>query len=58
MDLVKGYGILIFYGFLLLIFATIGNYLDKKNGFSNGFIVGSIVNLVLWFSVGKNMAKA
>ena len=51
------YSILVFYGVLAIITAAIGNYLDKKNGFSNGYVVGVILSLVLWFTVGRKMAR-
>ena len=50
------YGILIFYGLLAIIGAAIGSHFDKKNGFSNGYVVGTILSLVLWFTVGRKMA--
>ena len=50
------YGILIFYGLLAIIGAALGNYLDKKNGFSNGYVAGTVLSLILWFTVGRKMA--
>jgi len=50
------YGILIFYGLLAIICAAIGNHFDKKNGFSNGYVAGTILSLILWFTVGRKMA--
>ncbi len=50
------YGILIFYGLLAIIGAALGNYFDKKNGFSNGYVAGTVLSLVLWFTVGHKMA--
>jgi len=50
------YGILIFYGLLAIIGATIGNHFCKKNGFSDGYVVGTVLSLVLWFTVGRKMA--
>ena len=50
------YGILIFYGLLAIIGAAIGNRFDKKNGFSNGYVVGTVLSLVLWFTAGRKMA--
>jgi hypothetical protein len=50
------YGILIFYGLLAIIGAAIGNYFDKKNGFSNGYVAGTVLSLVLWFTAGRKMA--
>ena len=53
---ITAYGILVFYGLLAIIGATIGNYLDKKNGFSNGYVAGTVLSLILWFTVGRKMA--
>ena len=50
------YGILIFYGLLAIIGAAVGNLLDKKNGFSNGYVGGTVLSLILWFTVGRKMA--
>ena len=50
------YGILVFYGLLAIIGAALGNYLDKKNGFSNGYVAGTVLSLILWFTVGRKMA--
>ncbi len=50
------YGILIFYGLLAIIGATIGNHFCKKNGFSDGYVIGTALSLVLWFTVGRKMA--
>jgi hypothetical protein len=51
------YGILIFYEILAIIGASIGSHFDKKNGFSNGYVAGTVLSLVLWFTVGRKMAK-
>ena len=58
MDTSLAYLIMIFYGLILILSATIGNYFDKKNGFSNGFVFGSILNLILWFTAGRKLVKA
>jgi len=50
------YGILIFYGLLVIIGVALGNYFDKKNGFSNGYVAGTVLSLVLWFTAGRKMA--
>uniref|UniRef100_A0A6C0C616 Uncharacterized protein n=1 Tax=viral metagenome TaxID=1070528 RepID=A0A6C0C616_9ZZZZ len=50
------YGILVFYGLLAIIGAAIGNHFDKKNGFSNGYIAGTTLSLILWFAVGRKMS--
>ena len=52
------YGILVFYGLLAIVAAALGNHFDKKNGFSNGYVIGTVLSLVLWFSVGRKMAGA
>ena len=53
----QGYLILTMYGFLMIITATIGWYMDNKNGFTTGYIVGTVISFVLWFTMGKKMAK-
>lgn len=53
MDLTRAYGILIFYGVLSIVTAAIGHWFDKKSGFSNGYIAGVVISIVLWFSYGK-----
>jgi hypothetical protein len=50
------YGILIFYGLLAIIGAAIGNHFCKKNGFSDGYVVGTALSLILWFTAGRKMA--
>ena len=50
------YAILVFYGLLAIVCAAVGNYLDKKDGFSNGYVFGVVLSLVLWFWVGKKAA--
>jgi hypothetical protein len=56
-NLGNAYSILIFYGILAIITATIGHHFDKKNGFSNGYVVGSVISLGLWFTVGRKKAR-
>ena len=58
MNTEMGYGILVFYGLLAIITAAVGHHFDKKNGFSNGYVVGAVISLVLWFTAGKKMAGA
>lgn len=53
MDLTRAYGILVFYGILAIITAAIGHFLDKKSGFTNGYIAGVVISVILWFSYGK-----
>jgi len=57
MALTDAYGILVFYGILAIITATIGHYFNKKNGFSNGYVAGVIISLALWFTAGRKMAN-
>ena len=52
------YSIIVFYGFLAVIGASIGHYFDKKNGFSNGYVAGVCVSLFLWFTYGKKLTNA
>ena len=58
--MVKSVGqyILVFYGFIAIVMANIGNYFDKVNGFSYGFLGGNILSIVLWITYGKKMAAA
>jgi hypothetical protein len=56
MDEMKAYGILVFYGLLAIITATIGNFFDKKNGFTYGYVAGACASVALWFAFGKKMA--
>lgn len=53
MDLTRAYGILVFYGILAIVTAAIGHYIDKKNGFSNGYIAGVVISVLLWLTYGK-----
>jgi len=55
--LTPAYMILLFYCVILFITSTLGYVLDKKNGFTNGMIVGMIVSLYLWFNYGKRMSS-
>lgn len=49
--------VMVFYALITyLIFPAIGYYLNKVKGAGNGFVVGSIVSLVLWFMYGKPMS--
>ena len=56
-ELKTAYGVLIFYALLMMATATVGYKMDKKNGFTNGYIVGMILSVVLWFSVGKKYSN-
>ena len=56
-ELKVAYGVLIFYALLMMGTATAGYYMDKKNGFTNGYVVGIAISLGLWFTVGKKYSK-
>tara|TARA_B100000780_G_scaffold273028_1_gene236040 strand:+ start:119 stop:301 length:183 start_codon:yes stop_codon:yes gene_type:complete len=56
-ELKMAYGVLIFYALLMMATATIGYKMDKQNGFTNGYIVGMVISLVLWFTVGKKYSN-
>lgn len=51
------YTILLFYAILMMVTATLGYKMDKQHGFTNGYIVGIVISLGLWFTVGKQMSK-
>ena len=51
------YIVLAFYALLMSVTASIGYNMDKVNGFTNGYIVGMVISLVLWFTMGKKYAK-
>ena len=53
-----GYAILVFYGVLAIVCAALGHHFDKKNGFSNGYVAGTLLSLALWFMGGRKMANA
>ena len=53
-------GIMLFYILLSYVLFPLGFYylVDKSlSSAGNGFIVGSIISLVLWLSVGRKMVK-
>lgn len=54
--LTKAYMVLLFYCVILFVVSTLGYVCDKKNGFTNGMIVGMIVSLYLWFNYGKRVS--
>ena len=56
-ELKVAYGVLIFYALIMMGTATLGYYMDKKNGFTNGYVVGIAISLGLWFTVGKKYSK-
>ena len=52
-------GIMAFYAAIAYIVFPVGFYLIEKSLTSagNGFIVGSVVSVILWLVVGKNLIK-
>ena len=54
----NAYPILVFYGLLAIVFAAIGNHFCKISGFSDGYVLGTVVSLIIWFTVGRKMAGA
>jgi len=52
-----GYMVLVFYTVIMIATATIGYSMDKKDGFTNGYIAGLVISLVLWFNYGKQISK-
>jgi len=56
-ELQTAYGVLVFYALLMMATATVGYNMDKTNGFTNGYIVGILISLGLWFTVGKKYSK-
>ena len=52
----KSYMIIFFYALLMCITGVIGNQF-KIIGFNNGLLIGLVISIVLWFTVGKKMTK-
>ena len=52
-----GYMVLVFYTIIMIAAATIGYNMDKKDGFTNGYIAGIVISLVLWFNYGKQISN-
>ena len=51
--------IMMFYALLsCVIMPLIGCYFMGIKGLGDGYVLGTIVSLVLWFTVGKKMAFA
>ena len=50
------YAVIVFYGILTIISATIGKWIDEENGFTYGYVVGTIISLGLWFAMGRKIA--
>ena len=50
--------IMFFYALLsCFIMPALGYYFMGVSGLSNGYVLGTIVSLILWFTVGKKMSK-
>ncbi len=50
--------IMFFYALLsCFIMPYIGYYFFGKSGLGNGYVIGTIVSLILWFSFGKKMSN-
>jgi len=51
----KAYGVLAFYGLLCILTAFLGSLVKGKDGFTGGYVVGILLSLILWFTVGQKM---
>jgi hypothetical protein len=54
-------GVMIFYAILsYIVFPLFAYYVFDKSlvGAGNGFVVGSIVSIVLWLTVGKSLVRS
>ena len=56
-NLEKAYGILVIYGIISIVGAAIGNHFDKTSGFTRGYIIGTIISVILWCTVGHKYAN-
>jgi hypothetical protein len=50
------YAVIVFYGILTLISATIGKWINNECGFTYGYVIGMIGSLGLWFAIGRKIA--
>jgi len=53
-------GIMVFYVFLSYVVFPLGFYYFVEKSLlsaGNGFVIGSVVSIVLWYSFGKKMIK-
>jgi len=57
MPLKQAYMVLLFYSLVMSLSATVGWYLDKKDGFTKGYLAGIAISLGLWFMKGKDMSN-
>jgi len=55
--LLPTYQIMLFYCIVMIICSTIGYVLLKRHGVSNGFMIGVIISVVMWFQYGSKMTK-
>ena len=46
-----------FFALIMMGTATVGYYMDKKNGFTSGYMIGISLSLGLWFGAGKKYSK-
>jgi len=58
MNTQAAYKILVFYGILTILTAGIGNEIDKTHGFTIGYVLGVLLSIVLWFTVGQKSVRA
>jgi hypothetical protein len=50
--------IMFFYALLsCFIMPALGYYFMGVSGLSNGYVLGTIVSLILWFTAGKKISK-
>lgn len=51
----RHYTVLSFYFLVILVTSTVGHVMNKKDGFTNGMIVGFVISLILWYQYGRKM---
>jgi len=54
----KAYMVLAFYGILCILTAFLGSMVyrkDVRDGFSVGYLVGVLISVILWMTVGYKM---
>jgi len=53
----KFWGIMFFYAILSCFFGpfVFHYFIPNRNGYEIGYIIGTIVSVILWFTVGKKM---
>jgi len=50
----NAYLVLVFYAVLAIVAAAIGQKIKPGEGFTNGYLVGLILSIVLWYGYGKS----